>query len=473
MNDLMNIGLEVHIELATPTKLFCPCEARFGAAPNTLCCPVCAGFPGSLPTVNLSAVELAVRAGLALGCQITPTLRFDRKHYNYPDLPRGYQISQFFEPLCTGGGLTIETPGGEKYIPIKEMHVEDDAGRIIELPDGGRGVDLNRCGTPLLELVTEPVMENGEEASAFLEALMGVLRYCAVSNCRIQEGSMRADMNLSVRPGPVSPLGQRTETKNIGSLRELRRAAQYEAKRQEGLLRRGEKISPETRRWDEQRGQTVFQRPKERPADYRYIPEPDLLPIPIGSDLIEAQRALIPELPAQRRKRWRERWNISPGDSVILSEDRRTAEFFEAAVSHGADPVEAAKLITTGVRCLENETKLPLSDSALTPQNFAALLALQAEGRVNRAGAREVLAHLYQNDVDPGAYARSRGFVQITDEALIEAAVAAAVLENPEQTAQYRSGKTKVRAFLMGRAMTKLGGRADPALLSAALDRAL
>lgn len=461
---VVDIGLEVHAALLTKSKMFCSCPTDFGARPNENCCPVCLGLPGTLPALNEAVPRLAVRAGLALGCKISRVTSFDRKNYFYPDLPRGYQISQFYQPVCTDGALAVDTAKGTVSVPIRELHMEDDAGKLIRR-DGVVYADYNRCGVPLIEIVTEPVLHGPEEAAAFLRELIGVLDYTSVCDCRMQEGSLRVDVNLSVRENENARLGIRTEMKNLGSIRAVSRAIEYEAGRQAKAIAAGNTVRQETRRWDEDRSVTVTLRRKAGAEDYRYFPEPDIPPIYIGGELINGERDRIPELPRARRSRYMDKMGISLQESRTLTADMEISDFFDAAVLSGAEPGEAAKWICSDLmRIWKGRDR-----GKLTPERLAELIAMVKKGKVSRATAREMLAPLHDSAEGPGEYAERHGLGQIGGKEAVEAAVSAVLAENRDKVLEYKAGKKKLRAYLFGEAMRRLEGRGDPLTISIVL----
>lgn len=451
------IGLETHVELTTQSKLFCGCANAFGGEANSRCCPVCLGLPGTLPVLNQAAVEGALRAGLALGCEITPAQRFDRKNYFYPDLPKAFQISQLYLPLGRNGALALPTG---KVVGIHEMHLEEDAGKLIHL-DGTTRIDYNRCGVPLIEIVTEPDLSSGEEAVAYLTELKQMLEYLGVSDCRMEEGSLRCDVNVSVRPAGSKGLGTRTEMKNLSSFRAVTRAIAFESGRQIALLESGGTVRQETRRWDEEKNESVAMRAKESAADYRYFPEPNLPPLVISQSWLERLRGEQPELPGAKRQRYRSEFGLSDYDAAILTSERELAEYYERGIALGAPAKELANWMMGEVLRFRKET----GGLTLSVEHLVRLIALVAEGRVNRGTAATVLAAVFASDGDPEAYIRQHGLERVSDESAILRAVEQVMQENPEAVAEVRSGKEKAFDFLMGRAMRMLRGKADPALV--------
>lgn len=461
------VGLETHVELATRTKLFCSCSAAFGGAPNTRCCPVCMGLPGTLPVLNEAVVELAVRAGLALNCDITRRCRFDRKNYFYPDLPKGYQTSQLYLPIARDGCVRIRLEDGrEKTVGICELHMEEDAGKLIHDPRGGQTkVDFNRCGVPLIEIVTRPDFQDGDEVVAYLEELRAILQYLGVSDCKLQEGSLRCDVNLSVRPAGSEALGTRTEMKNLGSFRAVRRAIEYESKRQIRLLESRERVVQETRRWDEDRNMSLSMRSKEDARDYRYFPEPDLPAVELDEEYLSRLRARQPELPGEKRGRYEMEFGLSPYDAGMISGQKALAELFEQTIALGAPPKEAANWILGQVLRQLSVRGIEVERLALRPDILAGIIALVKDGTVNRNTAVQVLEAVFDGG-DPGQYIRRHGLEQVTDMGLVERTVEEILHQNPGPVAQFRAGKEKSFGFLVGQTMRRLGGKANPQLVN-------
>ena len=465
------IGLETHVELATRTKIFCGCSTSFGAPPNTHCCPVCTGMPGALPVLNRRAVLLAVRAGLALGCTVSRRCAFDRKNYFYPDLPKAYQISQLYLPLCRDGAVDI---GGGKTIRIAELHLEEDAGKLVHDPWTEQSLaDFNRCGVPLIEIVTRPDFSAAEEVIAYLEKLKLTLQYLGVSDCKIQEGSLRCDVNLSVRPAGSRELGTRTELKNLGSFKAIARAIDYEARRQIELLEEGRPVVQQTRRWDENKDATFPMRSKENAQDYRYFPDPDLPPLELEEAWLDSLAAAQPEMAWEKAARYQTQWGLSADDARTLTGRKPLADYFEAVVELGAPPRRAAGwvlgqlLAALGARGLEAE-HIPLPPAAL-----ARLIHLVETGALNRNTAARVLEAVFDAGGDVDGYVAAHGLGQISDPAAVEEAARAALAANPKALADWRAGKGKAKGFLVGQVMARLQGRADPALVNRAVDALL
>ena len=465
------IGLETHVELSTKTKIFCSCTTEFGGAPNTHCCPVCMGMPGTLPVVNEKVLEYAVKVGLALDGEITRSCRFDRKNYFYPDLPKAYQISQLYLPIVRNGRLTIRTEsGGEKTIRIHELHMEEDAGKLVHDPwiDQTR-CDYNRCGVPLIEIVTEPDFRSGEEVIAYLEKLRSTLQYLGVSDCKMQEGSLRCDVNLSVRPAGSTELGTRTEMKNLNSFKAIARSIEYEARRQIELIEEGRRVVQETRRWDENKDATFAMRSKENAQDYRYFPEPDIPPLEISEDYLERLRKEQPELAEARMARYQADWGLPVYDTQMLTSQKALAEFFEATVALGAPPKQAANWIMGEVLRRLSADGLEARDMALTPRTLARLIELVQEGKLNRNTAVRVFDAVFADDGDVDAYVKEHGLEQVSDAGLVGSVVDKVLAANPKSIQDFKAGKEKAFGFLVGQVMRELKGQASPQVVHQAL----
>ncbi len=453
------IGLETHVELATKTKIFCSCTTAFGGDPNTHCCPVCTGMPGTLPVLNKRVLEFAVKAGLALNCSITRYTKFDRKNYFYPDLPKAYQISQLYLPICRDGRVDI----GGKTVRIHELHMEEDAGKLVHDPwiDQTRA-DYNRCGVPLIEIVTEPDFRTAEEVIAYLEKLKETLQYLGVSDCKMQEGSLRCDVNLSVRPAGSGELGTRTEMKNLSSFKAIARAIAYEANRQIELITEGKRVVQETRRWDENKDATYAMRSKENAQDYRYFPEPDIPPVRLSEEYLDALRAALPELAGAKRARYQADYSLPEYDCQMITSDPALAAFFEDTVALGAPPKQAANWIMGQVLAALSARAMEPKAMPLTPPTLARLIALVGEGRLNRNTAVKVFEAVFDSDGDVDAYVREHGLEQISDASLVEDVVTRVLASNPKSVADFRAGKDKAFGFLVGQVMRELKGKADP-----------
>ena len=468
-------GLEVHVEMNTKTKIFCGCTTAFGGAPNTHTCPVCTGQPGALPVLNRAVVEGAMSTGLALGCEITRLTRFDRKNYFYPDLPKAYQISQLYAPICTGGGIAVTTDGGEeKYIRLHEIHMEEDAGKLVHDPwTESTLCDYNRCGVPLMEIVTEPDFRSAHEVIDFLTKLRSTLQFLGVSDCKMQEGSIRADLNVSVRPAGSEKLGTRTEMKNMNSFKAIAKAIETEAARQIEVLEEGRTVKQETRRWDDNKDASFAMRSKENAQDYRYFPEPDLPPVYIDDAWLERVRAHQPELADAKRARYREEYGLSEHDIGILCQNARLCRLLEAAIAQGASPKEAANWILSEVLRLCKERAVDPYDLELDAGKLALILQLLGEGKIDRAGARNTLEAVFADDADVEAYIKKEKLAIERDETAVAGAIAQVLAENADAVEKFRAGNEKVMGFLTGQCMKLLRGKADPKQVSAALLEAL
>lgn len=457
------IGLETHVELATRTKIFCSCTTAFGGSPNTHCCPVCTGMPGTLPVLNRRALELAVKAGLALNCEITRYSKFDRKNYFYPDLPKAYQISQLYLPIARDGALEIHTQAGGKTIRIHELHMEEDAGKLSHDPGTGlTRIDYNRCGVPLIEIVTEPDFRTADEVIAYLEKLKETLQYLGVSDCKMQEGSLRCDVNLSVRPLGSGELGVRTEMKNLSSFKAIVRAIGWEAGRQVALIEEGGQVVQETRRWDEDRNVSLSMRSKEDARDYRYFPEPDLPPIELSQAYLEELRAEQSELAEAKRERYQGEYGLPEYDSRMITSDRVLAAFFEELVALGTPPKQGANWIMGEVLGALSQRAMEPRDMKLTPPTLARLIARVEEGRLNRNTAVKVFEAVFDTDGDVDGYVAEHGLEQVNDDGLVRGIAASVLGANPQSVADYKGGREKALGFLVGQVMRELKGRADP-----------
>jgi aspartyl-tRNA(Asn)/glutamyl-tRNA(Gln) amidotransferase subunit B len=471
------IGLEVHVQLRTDTKIFCRCPNRFGAEPNTLVCPVCLGYPGTLPVLNGAAVDRAIELALALGSTVHERSVFARKNYFYPDLPKGYQISQYDAPLATGGELPLQLH--DKRVRVHRLHLEEDAGKLLhEVPGGGALpgrslVDFNRCGVPLVEIVTEPDLASAAEAEDFLRALHQLLLYTGTSDGNMEEGSLRCDANVSVRAAGETRLGTKTEVKNLNSFRNVARAIEHEIARQTRLVAAGERIIQETRGFDAEAGVTRPQRSKEEAHDYRYFPEPDLPPLVVNAERLAARGAALPELPWQRRARLAAAHGLAAEDARVLTTARALADYFEAAAAaHPANPRAVANWIKGPLLGALNERRAPL-DAAPPPERLAALVALVDAGDLSHTAAKEVLAAIWESGEEPAAAADRLGLRQVSDEAAIGAWIDEVVEAFPDQVAQLRAGKEQVLGFLVGQVMKRSGGRAEPRQVRERLRRSI
>jgi len=461
---LVTIGLETHVQLRTATKMFCGCSLQFGAEPNTNVCPVCLGYPGALPVMNREAIRLTVLSGLMLGCEISRHSTFDRKNYFYPDMPKDYQISQNVRPLCLGGGVEIRTARGGKRVRINHIHLEEDAAKINHYARFS-GVDFNRSGTPLMEIVSEPDLSSSEEAMAYLQALKQILLYAGVSDCNLEEGNMRSDVNISVRPEGQEKLGTKVEIKNMNTFKGICAALEYEVARQLSVVTRGGSIVQETRRWDPDLGETQPMRSKENAHDYRYFPEPDLVPVELDAGMIDEWRAALPELPSARRARMAAEYGIPEYDAAVLAEDKANADFFEAAARLCGQGKAVSNWFMTEIMRLLAETGTTIASSALTPAALAELVGLVDSGVINGPTAKELLPEMFREGGMPGALVAARGLAQVSDEGALSALVAQALSENPRSVADYRAGKKAAAGFLVGQVMKLSKGKADPKLV--------
>ena len=457
------IGLEVHSELNTKSKIFCSCANAFGGEPNTRCCPVCSGHPGVLPVLNREAVDSTVKAGLALGCTIAEFSKFDRKNYYYPDLPKAYQISQFPLPLCQGGRLDFTVDGEPKSVRINRIHLEEDAGKLVHSEYGaGTLVDYNRCGVPLIEIVTEPDMRSPEEALAFLENLKSILKYTGVSDCRMEQGSIRCDVNLSLRKKGAAEYGVRSEMKNVNSFKAAYRAMLYEVKRQTEILDAGGAVEQETRRWDDAKGKSFVMRTKEDAQDYRYFPEPDLVPVRLTKEHIAALGATLPELPAKRRARYVAEYGLPVYDAEVLTADKEIADFFEETVRFYQNPKIVSNWVMGEVMRKLKESEREEILIPFSAEHFAKLLTIYEHKVVNQAGAKAVFESLWNRDEDPEAVVEREGLRQMDDEGEIRRIVKELIESNPRPVADYRSGNKKAAQFFVGQAMKATKGKANP-----------
>jgi aspartyl-tRNA(Asn)/glutamyl-tRNA(Gln) amidotransferase subunit B len=473
------IGLEVHAQLLTRSKIFCGCSTAFGGEPNTHVCPVCLGLPGVLPRLNAGVVEMAVRTGLALGSRVKEKSVFARKNYFYPDLPKGYQISQYELPICEGGAVTIDVGGEEKTIRLVRIHMEEDAGKNVHdvSADGSSGVDLNRAGVPLLEIVSEPDLRSVDEAIEYLKALRAILMYLGVNDGNLQEGSFRCDANVSVMPRGADKYGTRCEIKNMNSFRFLRAAIDYEVRRQVEIVESGGKVEQETRLFDPDRGETRSMRSKEEAHDYRYFPEPDLPPVRIGPALVERVRRELPELPRARAARYQRDLGLSSYDAGLLVSERAVAEFFDATLErYGSAPEQAKKVanwMNGEVARLANERSEAPAAWKLTPDRLASILKLLDAQTVGGPGAKQVLEEVFATGADPGEVVRSKGLAQVSDAGAIEAAVDEVLRQSAAEVERYRAGNKKLLGFFVGQVMKAMKGKGNPAVVNALLKQKL
>lgn len=468
------IGLEVHVELSTASKIFCSCPTTYGQTPNTQCCPVCTGLPGALPVLNAQVVDYALRTCLATHCEISPLTRFDRKNYFYPDLPKAYQISQLHEPVGRNGYLEIPGEAGPKVIRIHEIHMEEDAGKLIHDPwEDCTLVDYNRCGVPLLEIVSEPDLRSAQEALAYLEKLRSILQFLGVSDCRMEEGSLRADVNVSVRPTGSTTLGTRTEMKNMNSFKAIGRAIQAESKRQIDWLGDGKKVRQETRRWDDNKDASFAMRSKEDAQDYRYFPDPDLVAVRIDSSWIERVRHELPELPDSRRRRYMQGWQLSAYEAEILTSHPALANLFEATTRYCGKPKDAASWIMGDLLQICKEKECEPQALPLPAEHLARLIERVATGVINRTTAKKVFLQMIESGVDPDQYIEAQGLRMVSSPDALKQKIAEILAANPQSVADYKAGKARAMGYLVGQVMRAMQGKADPQLLNALLREAL
>lgn len=462
------IGLEVHVELATKTKIFCGCSTAFGGAPNTHTCPVCTGMPGSLPVLNKKVVEYAAAVGLATNCDITKDCKFDRKNYFYPDNPQNYQISQLYLPICRDGHVDIELEDGTvKPVRIHEIHMEEDAGKLVHDDWSGESlVDFNRSGVPLIEIVSEPDMRSAKEVIAYLEKLRLIIQYLGASDCKLQEGSMRADVNLSVREVGTTEFGTRTETKNLNSFSAIERAIEAEKNRQIDLIESGEKVVQETRRWNDDKEYSYAMRSKEDAQDYRYFPDPDLVPIHISDEWLEEIRSRQPEFKTEKMKRYKEEFGIPDYDIEILTDSKKLADIFEQTTAICNNPKKVSNWLMVETMRIIKEKSMDVSDISFSPANLAALIKLTDDGSINSSVAKEVFEKIFDEDIDPVKYVEENGLKQVNDEGALKKTVEDVIAANPQSVEDYRSGKEKAIGFLVGQTMKAMKGKANPAMVN-------
>ena len=461
------IGLEVHVELATKTKIFCGCSTAFGSAPNSHTCPVCTGMPGSLPVLNRQVVEYAMAVGLATNCTINQNCKFDRKNYFYPDNPQNYQISQLYQPICLNGSVEIETENGTKSVGIHEIHMEEDAGKLIHDEENNCSiVDYNRSGVPLIEIVSEPDMRSAEEVIAYLEKLRLIIQYLGASDCKLNEGSMRADVNLSVREIGATEYGTRTEMKNLNSFRAIARAIENETKRQIEIIESGEKVVQETRRWDDNKEYSYAMRSKEDAMDYRYFPEPDLVSVVISDEWINDVKSRQPELRDEKLKRYKEEYDIPEYDAKIITNSKKMADIFEETTKLCGKPKKVSNWLMVETLRLIKETETDAEELSFSPANLASLIELVEAGKINGAVAKEVFEQIFKENVNPEEYVKAHGLESVNDEGQLEEIAIQIAKDNPQSVADYKAGKTKAIGFLVGQAMKATKGKANPGALN-------
>ena len=461
------IGLEVHAELSTKTKIFCSCPTAFGAAPNTHTCPICMAMPGTLPVLNEKVVEYAVKAGLATNCEISRNSKNDRKNYFYPDLPKSYQISQFDKPLCEHGYVEIEINGEKKKIRLTRIHIEEDAGKLNHDEFGGGSlVDLNRAGVPLIEIVSEPDLRSAEEVEQYLRKLKSILEYIEVSDCKMQEGSLRADVNVSIRKKGETKLGTRTEMKNMNSFRSIVRAIEYEVDRQIDVIENGGKIDQETLRWDDVSGKTFPMRDKEDAQDYRYFPDPDLVAIKLSEEYIENIKNSLPELPESRKERYLQEYKLSEKDAKLITSSKYLSDLFEEAVKVCNNPKAVNNWIISDISRILNETEMEPIQIPFDAKQLGKLVVLIDKGTISSSIGKKVLVELFENPRDPEDIIKEKGWIQISDEGAIKEVVLKILENNPQSIADYKGGKDKALGFLVGQAMKETKGKANPQMLN-------
>ena len=468
------IGLEVHAQLLTKAKIFCGCSTQFGAEPNSHACPVCMGMPGVLPVLNRKVVEFTMKMAMATHCRINASCNFARKNYFYPDLPKGYQISQYAQPLSEHGYVDIELDGGKKRIGITRIHMEEDAGKLLHdehLPSSY--VDLNRTGVPLIEIVSEPDMRSAEEAAAYLKRLHEILVYLEICDGNMEEGSFRCDANVSLRPKGETAFGTRAELKNMNSFRNVQRALEYEIKRQQYILENGQEVIQETRLWDDSQGVTQSMRGKEEAHDYRYFPDPDLVPIVIDNEWIEAVKKSLPELPLEKRERFVRDYQIPPYDAGVLTSSRALADYFEEVARLSGKPKIASNWVMGDVLRFLNEDKRDIKECPILPRSLAEMILIIEDGTISGKMAKDIIVEIYRTGKPPKTIIEEKGMVQITDEAALEKTIAGVIAANPTQLEQYRAGKEKLFGYFVGQVMKATQGKANPQLINELLKKML
>ncbi len=457
------IGLEVHVELATKTKIFCGCSTEFGGEPNTHTCPVCTGMPGSLPVLNKAVLEKAVAVGLATNCNITRNGKFDRKNYFYPDNPQNYQISQLYFPICRDGKVEIEVEGEKKFVRIHEIHMEEDAGKLVHdsFTDTSL-VDYNRSGVPLIEIVSEPDMRSAEEVIAYLDKLRLIIQYLGASDCKLNEGSMRADVNLSIREKGSEEFGTRTEMKNLNSFKAIARAIENERERQIDIIESGEKVIQETRRWDDEKGYSYAMRSKEDAQDYRYFPDPDLVPIIVTDEFLDEIKSRQPELRDEKRIRYKEEYSIPEYDIDIITNSKKMADIFEETIALGAEPKKVSNWLMVETMRLMKEHDKDADDISFSAKNLAKLIDMVDKKVINGSVAKEVFEKVFTDDIEPEKYVEENGLKTVNDEGALTKTIEEIVAANPKSVEDYKSGKEKAIGFLVGQTMKAMKGKADP-----------
>ncbi|MGG0797235.1 Asp-tRNA(Asn)/Glu-tRNA(Gln) amidotransferase subunit GatB [Brevibacillus laterosporus] len=468
------IGLEVHAELSTNSKIFCGCKTEFGAPPNTHTCPICLGHPGVLPVLNQQALEFAIKASLAINCEISRDTKFDRKNYFYPDLPKAYQISQFDQPVGKNGWIDIEVNGKTKRIRINRLHLEEDAGKLTHCEYGsGTMMDYNRVGVPLVEIVTEPDISSPEEAKAYLEKLKAIIQYTEVSDVKMEQGSLRCDANVSIRPVGETKLGTKTELKNMNSFRNVQAALEYEVKRQEEVIESGGEIKQVTLRWDDANKKTIVMRSKEEAHDYRYFPDPDLVNVTITDEWIDRIKASIPELPDARQARYVEQYGLPASDAEVITMTRDSADFFDAAVATGADPKTVANFLMVDLFGYLNANNLEFSDVKMTPEGLGEMVKLIEKGTISIKIAKTVFTEMLETGKDPATIVEEKGLVQISDEGELKRIVDEIIAANQQSVEDYKAGKKQAIGFLVGQVMKQTKGKANPGVVNKLLVESL
>ncbi|WP_022851280.1 Asp-tRNA(Asn)/Glu-tRNA(Gln) amidotransferase subunit GatB [Limisalsivibrio acetivorans] len=478
MNYEAVIGLEVHVQLSTESKIFCSCSTKFGSGPNSQVCPVCMGMPGVLPVLNRNVVDYTMKAGLALGCSVEERSIFARKNYFYPDLPKGYQISQYELPICLGGELEVELESGEKKtLGITRIHIEEDAGKSIHGENlgspGNSYVDLNRTGVPLIEIVSEPDMRSGEEARAYLTKLKTIIKYLGISDCNMEEGSLRCDANISVRPVGQEKFGTKAEIKNMNSFKNVQKAIEYEIKRQIKVVSEGGHVVQETRLWDAAQGITLSMRGKEEANDYRYFPDPDLVPVVLKAEDVDRAKSEMPELPDAKRIRFMEEYSLPKDDAVLLTGERAYADFYEAAVSSHNSPKRVANLFTGDVLRVINEKQCEISEVGISPESLAEIAKLLDDNKISGNAAKKVFEGVIESGKSPSEIVEEQGLAQVSDEGEIEKIVKDIIEANPNEAERFKNGEKKLQGFFVGQVMRASKGKANPKIVNELLNKLL
>ncbi|NBI07233.1 Asp-tRNA(Asn)/Glu-tRNA(Gln) amidotransferase subunit GatB [Senegalia massiliensis] len=467
------IGLEIHSELSTNSKIFCSCTTEYGGDPNTHCCPICLGLPGSLPVLNEKVVEYGIKAGLAFNSNIANHTKMDRKNYYYPDLVKGYQISQYDKPLCEGGYIEVDTENGKKKINLTRIHIEEDTGKSIHSKDGGTLLDYNRAGVPLIEIVSEPDMNSPEEAKQFLEKLKSVLQYIEVSDCKMEEGSLRCDVNINIVDEETGKKSTITEIKNLNSFKSAVKAMEFEQKRHIELLEKGEDTVRETRRYDDLKGETISMRTKEDASDYRYFPEPDIVDMEISNEWIENIRKSLPELPEDKMNRFIKQYDLPEYDAEVLTASKNLALFYEDTVSHSVDFKTASNLIMGDILRRLKDEDMEVEDMRFSSKEFADLIKIIDSGKISNKIGKKVLREMFEEGKDPNKIVKEKGLIQINDEGEIEKIVDETLDENPESIEDYKNGKDRALGFLVGQVMKKTRGKANPGIVNKLISKKL